>query len=426
MTMHCGKSPMCTPKFYASHNFDGYQVHDAQKQRYYWIVLDGYKIGIYSLESAAESYLPNQGKFFLVRCHTITEAVLFWNDWCKQKHTLTCDPVKREKYRLEAVERSHPKPMPSSEDEMPLPGLSVPPRRRVVVLEGPGAQPDCGCPMSPVIFPLDERTAKKLKLKADGTRLLRGNSPGFKQEGPSRTKMASPSVRRRPARVSPSPSPEPKLPLFRDDDDDDDPHRAASSKPSASLTPAPSASIPLSTSVTSASSLSASTASVLSHYIQSELLSESASTAHGQVGRVVGRMSNEKPNPSKRSKFKPSTLAAHQVHERLSKSVALDERLSTKSSGPGQNSSKSGRKSLRGPFYFNPDRQTIYCNLNAGLRRMRDDDELAIVRSAAAMAAVVQAGGVLARREEVVDVLDDSDEEVREEEVAKALDMDML
>ncbi|KAJ7900699.1 hypothetical protein B0H14DRAFT_3123787 [Mycena olivaceomarginata] len=67
MTMHCARSAICTPKFYASSNFDGYQVHDAQKQRYYWIVLDGYKIGIYSLESAAQVYLPAEGKFIIER-----------------------------------------------------------------------------------------------------------------------------------------------------------------------------------------------------------------------------------------------------------------------------------------------------------------------------------------------------------------------
>ncbi|KAJ6487577.1 hypothetical protein C8R45DRAFT_1097476 [Mycena sanguinolenta] len=466
------ETPICTPKFYASHNFDGYRTHDIQKQRYYWIVLDGYKIGIYSLRSAAESYLPAEGKFSIIRCETITEAGFCWIDWCKQKHILSCDPVKREQTRLEVAKRRDAKPMPDSEDDAPLPGLSAPPKRRIDVLDGPGPKPDRGHLMNPVIFPLDEKAARKLGLKADGSQLGHGESPGFKQEGPSRIKMASPSLRRRRVRESPSPSSEPKLPLFRDDDDD----LAPVSKPSTSLPPVHNGDTFLSSSVTSASSLSASTTSAASRPIQSRSFLESASTARSPA---LGSNAPRSKAPPKPSKFQPSISALSQVEERRStesagrsihgphpavpsqpQTVSTSRHIPLVAPSRAQTASRSRRAPpastsrrapLTGPFFFNPDKQTIYCDLcisycsrlfvpaltlnfvngDAALDRMRRKDELVVVHTAGAMLAVIQAGGVLSRKkikeEDIVEISDESEEEMKrevkeEDEVVELLD----
>ncbi|KAJ6474314.1 hypothetical protein C8R45DRAFT_1103287 [Mycena sanguinolenta] len=412
MTMRCAKSLVCTPKFYASHNFDTYQVHDTQKQRYYWIVLDGLQSGIYSLQSAAESFLPTEGTFVIVRVPTIADASFFWRDWCKKKHVLSCDPVKCENMRLQVAGHRRAPSVPDSDNEAPLPGLSARSKRRVDVLDGPAPDPDRGHPpMAPVVFPLDEKTARKLQLKTDGTRLEHGQSLGFKQQGSSRIKLSTPSRRHRNVSQERL-STEPKLPLFVDDSDDDQ---------------LPSRPVPaMSASVTSVSSLSASTAShpAVSHAAascpaQSLPVFESVLTACSPAG---GATSNAKS----KGKFKPAFGASRQMEERLTSKASSRSVRGQRATLPSSAKSPStaGQSPLNGPFYFNPEQKMIYCNLDTALGWIQDPihERLTVVDAVRDLEHAIKSGGVLTRRgrvkTEAVKV------EVKEEEIVEILDSD--
>ncbi|KAF7366583.1 hypothetical protein MSAN_00915800 [Mycena sanguinolenta] len=459
MTMHYGRSPICTPKFYASNNFETYHTHDTQERRYYWIVLDGYQIGIYSLESAARKFLPPEGKFNIVRCHTIAEASLFWRNWCKQRHILTCDPVKREQHRLELAKRQHGKSVPDSGDEPPLPGVSALPARSVDILDGPGPGPDRRTPMTPIVFPLDEKIARKLQLKADGSRLERGQSPGFKQEGPSRIKLTTPGRRRRVPEASLSP--EPKLPLFVDDDENDQPSPSPNTSMQAQLSPTlvSSSTASMSVSITSASSLSASTTSAASYPAFSQSIFESVSTAHSAAARPsVAHSPTARSSAAHFSAARSSAACAPAAHSpaahaplarspvdgatsdakckskfkpALAASRQIDEQFGAKSASRGvggsspavqslpQTAFTSGKSPLRGPFYFNPHRKTIYCRLDTALGRMRDHHELGVMETARELEEAIKAGGLLtkgkvkaeAREPEIIEI-SDSDVEI--------------
>ena len=73
--MHCAPGP-CTVKFYASTNFDGFQVHDTQPKRFYYLVREGMNAAIYSVQCV---FLPFECSSLLmivfsgqqqrVRCH---------------------------------------------------------------------------------------------------------------------------------------------------------------------------------------------------------------------------------------------------------------------------------------------------------------------------------------------------------------------
>ncbi|KAJ6451556.1 hypothetical protein C8R45DRAFT_1113426 [Mycena sanguinolenta] len=344
----------------------------------------------------------------------------YWVDWCKENHVFTCDPVKREiTCQKMAKERAMLRPsdaVPHLEDELAPDDL--PPVRIVDVVLGPSLDPTHHRPMCPAIFPLDEKAANRFQLKADGTRMAPGQSPGFKQEGSSRTKHSSTS-KYRCGSTEQSPSPEPKVPLFVDGDDDHNSqsaHLTASTKSptfSASSTLVPSTPSSLSNSITSVSSLSASTSSAASHAAQLRPVHESASTAHFTKQTLVGSAS-----PSK-AKFKPAIAASCQVNERIvAKSTTGPQSTLGAHSSATSSASTSAQLPLRGPFYFNPQKQTIYCDLRTGLGKMCRGDELAMVKTARAMAAVINAGGVL-RKEEVEDIIvsDDSDvQEVKQEE----------
>ncbi|KAJ6447705.1 hypothetical protein C8R45DRAFT_1115757 [Mycena sanguinolenta] len=159
MTMHCAPPKNCTPKLFASHNFESYQVHDSKSQRFYWIVLDGLKPGIYSLQSAAEAQLPLEGDFKLIRCQSISEAVHYSRDWCNGNHVFTCDPAEHESARQKSVKertKCSPDVVSDSDDELVF---LTPPTRTITVIPGPGPDPERRRPMCPAIFPLDEKAA---------------------------------------------------------------------------------------------------------------------------------------------------------------------------------------------------------------------------------------------------------------------------
>ncbi|KAJ6459297.1 hypothetical protein C8R45DRAFT_1221436 [Mycena sanguinolenta] len=416
MTMHCALPSVCTPKLFASQNFESYLIHDEKKQRFYWIVLDGYYPGIYTLESAARDRLPPQGRFIIIRCQAIAEAVYCWRDSCKDKHAFTCDPAERELARQkmadEIAKLGSDEMVPDSEDEALFPGVLTPARRFIDIISGPGPDPERCRPMCPAIFPLDERTANRFCIKVDGTRMAPGESPGFGQEGSSR--RISPSKCR--MNVERSPSHEPKVPLFVDDEEDDhSPHLPESATSRASPTAVASAPS-LSVSITSASSLSASSTSVASHVPQSRPALESASTARSTKQILVGSQTALAP----KGKFKPVFAASHEVNERLA-----GKSTSSPNTAPVASTSRVttlARAPLNGPFYFNHETQIIYCDLDTALPEMVKGDRLAVIKTAKAMSRAIKMGGVLAAKRvtqevkqedaEIIEVADDSDMEM--------------
>ncbi|KAJ6489099.1 hypothetical protein C8R45DRAFT_929790 [Mycena sanguinolenta] len=375
MTMHCAQPSVCTPKLFASHNFESYSIHDEKKQRFYWVVLDGYYPGIYTLESAARDRLSLKGRFGIVCCQAIAEAVYSWHDACKDKHAFTCDPaegeIARQKMAEEVAKLGSSEMVPDSDDE------TLTPTTRFI----------------DIMF----------RLKADGTRMAVCESPGFRQEGSSR--RISPSKRR--VNVERSPSHESQVPLFVDDDEEDDhsPRPPESATSHASPTAVASTSS-LSVSVTSASSLSSSSStSTASHAPQLWPVLESASTACSTKQTLVGSQTALSP----KGKFKPSIAASRAVNERsLGTSTS---RVSTLTQTP-----------LNGPFYFNHETQIIYCDLDTALPEMVTGDRLAVINTARSMSRAIKMGGVLATKQvkqevkqednEIIEVSDDSNMEM--------------
>ncbi|KAJ6450263.1 hypothetical protein C8R45DRAFT_946870 [Mycena sanguinolenta] len=406
MTMHCAPPSVCTPKLFASHNFESYSIHDEKKQRFYWVVLDGYYPGIYTLESAARDRLPLKGRFGIVRCQAIAEAVYSWRDACKDKHAFTCDPAEREiarqKMAEEVAKLGSSEMVPDSDDE-----TLTPTTRFIDIMSGPGPDPERHHPMCPTIFPLDEKTANRFRLKADGTRMAVCESPGFRQEGSSR--RISPSKRR--VTVERSPSHESK------DEEDDHSPRPPESATSHALPTAVASASSLSASVTSASLLSTSSStSTASHTPQSRPVLESASTARSTKQTLVGSRTALSP----KGKFKPSIAASHAVNEGLA-----GKSTSSPKTAPAASTSRVGtltQTPLNGPFYFNHETQIIYCDLDTALPEMVKGDRLAVINTARSMSRAIKMGGVLATKRvkqevkqednEITEVSDDSDVEM--------------
>ncbi|KAF7367042.1 hypothetical protein MSAN_00963400 [Mycena sanguinolenta] len=117
----------CTVKFYASLNFEGFKVHDARPKRFYYLVREGPNAAVYSVESAAVSAAP-PGKYIILRCRTITEAVHHWKEWCRSKHGVDhgglWDAKKIAPFLGYADDDSNP--LSESEDEAPIVNSSSP------------------------------------------------------------------------------------------------------------------------------------------------------------------------------------------------------------------------------------------------------------------------------------------------------------
>ncbi|KAJ6481167.1 hypothetical protein C8R45DRAFT_933064 [Mycena sanguinolenta] len=310
----------------ASHNFESYQVHDSKSQRFYWIVLDGLKPGIYSLHSfgASQSVKP---------CITLATGA---TGTTSSPATLpnTSQPVRR-------ASRSEPSAalmfVSDSDDELVF---LTPPTRTITVIPGPGPDPERRRPMCPAIFPLDEKAARQLHLKVDGTRMGPGESSGLNPATSSR--RFSPSKRRRVPKQG-SASPEPKVALFREDDDNSD----NSARPIGTSAPG-------------------------SYATQSRPVLESASTARStkqDCGSSGGPLHVDSQGPKG---FKPAVAASH-------KAAAGPSAAGLKSM------SISAQAPLDGPFFFNPRTSTIYRKLLPGLRGMEGEDELKWIKTARAM-----------------------------------------
>ncbi|KAJ6493119.1 hypothetical protein C8R45DRAFT_1095636 [Mycena sanguinolenta] len=361
-----------------SHNFESYQVHDSKSQRFYWIVLNGLKPGIYSLPSAAEAQLPLEGNFKLIWCQSIGEVVHYSRNWCNGNHIFTCDPAEHESARQKSIKertKRGPDVVSDSDDELVF---LTPLTRTITIIPGPGPDPEWRRPMCLVIFPLDEKAAQQLHLKADGTCMGPGESSGLNPATSSR--RFSPSKRRCVPKQG-SASPEPKVALFREDDDNSD----NSARPIGSVNSTPSPTVVaiaaslLLASVTSASSLSfSSTSAPSSCATQSRPVLESASTARSTKQTAVGSGGPSTSTPkAPKGKFKPAVAASHEVAARLRAQAPPD-----------------------GPFFFNPQMSTIYRKLLPGLCGMEGKDELKWIKTARAMQRVIAAGGVLVKEEE--------------------------
>ncbi|KAF8218372.1 hypothetical protein K438DRAFT_1953200 [Mycena galopus ATCC 62051] len=223
----------CTPHFYVSDNFDSFKSHDQGPQHFYFVAQDGEKAGIYSLKSAAESHLPAQGKFEIMQCKTIYEALHQWSLTCSESHSLTCNLTK-----LAAQA-----PVPDSEDEHLEPTASPrrPNRRFVtIVAAGDHCHEDCGHHRRyhPLLEPVDNKASRRLYnspsivkkgggfkfASIDSTLVKRGASSAVKRK-PRSIKREATSVKhgtsttpkRRRVKHADSPDTSYTLPLYRDD-----------------------------------------------------------------------------------------------------------------------------------------------------------------------------------------------------------------
>ncbi|KAJ6493107.1 hypothetical protein C8R45DRAFT_927895 [Mycena sanguinolenta] len=381
-------------------NFESYSIHDEKRQHFYWVVLDGYYSGIYTLESMARDRLPLKGRFGIVRCQAIAEAVYSWRDTCKDKHAFTCDPAELEitcqKMAEEVAKLGGSEMVPDSDNETLTPTTHF-----IDIMSGPGPDPEQCRPMCPAIFPLDETTASRFRLKADSTRMAVCESPGFRQEGSSR--RISPSNRR--VNVERSPSHERKVPLFIDDDEKDDqspcPPESATSH---ALPTAVASASSLSASVTSASSLSACFTSTALHAPQSWPVLESASTAHSTKQMLVGSQTALGP----KDKFKPLIAVSRTVNEHLAgKSTSSPKTALTASTSHVGTLTQTP---LNGPIYFNHETQIIYCDLDTALQEMVKGDRLAVINTARSMARAIKVGGVLATKQVKQEVKQENNE----------------
>ncbi|KAF8198231.1 hypothetical protein K438DRAFT_1966974 [Mycena galopus ATCC 62051] len=219
---------LCSPRFYASYNFESYDIHDDRKGRFYFIVLVGINAAIYSLKSAAEDALPPRGNLDLIRCCTIRETTLQWRKWCRDNHDHTCNLAELANDIDPPTAVASDDIVPDSEEEL-LPNVPLHNRRYISVIDLP-LPSETRNQLRPVIFPIDAATARKLNLTFDGTPLplpraasASANRAAVKHEtSVKREPTATPSSKRRraPRRVSPhspKPPPSPKLPLWADE-----------------------------------------------------------------------------------------------------------------------------------------------------------------------------------------------------------------
>ncbi|KAF8130918.1 hypothetical protein K438DRAFT_1788540, partial [Mycena galopus ATCC 62051] len=64
---------------------------ESRPKKFYFIVFSGKNSAIYSLESAAVKTLPGIGKYEVLRCNTISQAVLEWERLCTAYHGGSCN-----------------------------------------------------------------------------------------------------------------------------------------------------------------------------------------------------------------------------------------------------------------------------------------------------------------------------------------------
>ncbi|KAF8152713.1 hypothetical protein K438DRAFT_2026848 [Mycena galopus ATCC 62051] len=158
--------PPCAPRFFASSNWSSYKHHDGRPQKYYFITFSGINAGIYSLQSAAEKALPPIGKYDILRCDSIADAVLHWEQLCSARHSI-CNLSQRVKLdnaaALLALE-NHRKNRLHSDEEGDSDEINAPLESRARILTVvtsdaplPNRRPPC-----PPVSPADSAAARKL------------------------------------------------------------------------------------------------------------------------------------------------------------------------------------------------------------------------------------------------------------------------
>ncbi|KAF8156501.1 hypothetical protein K438DRAFT_1861933 [Mycena galopus ATCC 62051] len=159
--------PPCAPSFFASSNWSSYKHHDGQPQKYYFIVFSGINAGIYSLQSAAEKALPSIGKYDILRCDSIADAVLHWERLCSARHSI-CDLSQCVKLDnaagLLALENHWKYQLHSDEEAGDSDKVNVPlesPARILTVVTSDAPLPNRRPPCPPV-SPVDSAAARKL------------------------------------------------------------------------------------------------------------------------------------------------------------------------------------------------------------------------------------------------------------------------
>ncbi|KAJ6479842.1 hypothetical protein C8R45DRAFT_933631 [Mycena sanguinolenta] len=169
----------CEPKFYASENFEGFDIHDQRSQRFYYVVRSGIHAGIYTLQRAAENSLLPVGQYDILRCHTIQEAVEFWRIWCYKDHRIICDLQLLAK--ITGVPIAAPSVVGSdSEEELTFP--KKPAAKCIATLvfsdnlcntkQGQGASR-----RPTAIYPTDDKAGKKLRINADAVAKAEPSEP---------------------------------------------------------------------------------------------------------------------------------------------------------------------------------------------------------------------------------------------------------
>ncbi|KAF8145820.1 hypothetical protein K438DRAFT_2097056 [Mycena galopus ATCC 62051] len=177
-----------------------------------------------SFRSAAESHLPEQGKFEITRCSTIYEALHQWALHCFNSHSPTCDLAK-----LAAQEDRKYSPVPDSEEEPLAPSTSPRrPNRCFVKIVDAGIHCHEGCSSHrryhPLLGPVDNKAARRLRNSPSVVKKGRGFE--FSSIGSSLVQRGSSSVKcttsvapkRRKVKREESPPEAPyTIPLYRDD-----------------------------------------------------------------------------------------------------------------------------------------------------------------------------------------------------------------
>ncbi|KAJ7841207.1 hypothetical protein B0H14DRAFT_2587049 [Mycena olivaceomarginata] len=392
-----GRRGPCSPRFYASYNFESYDIHDNRSGRFYFIALVGVNAAIYSLKSAAEDALPPRGKFTLIRCRTIREAVLQWCKWCTDNHSRTCSLAElANDIDLPSAVVGNGNIVPDSEEEL-LADVPLHKRRYVSVIDLP-LPSETHHQLRPLIFPIDAATARRLKLTFDGAPLPDATSATGKRKtiakrettakrGTSAKRekqdQSTPSSKRHraPRHVSPSPStsPSPKLPLWADETP---PKRQFSTVWIDDTPPAGGPSLALPESPTRGLSLSAHPPKSLTKPVTAVASTMPTSRTRTTSGRSAYNPTNSSTAISSTANSSPANTSRAQ-RLLLGSLVVGDRRWGERINSPG---AKHPVKFRRPPqvsnvrFFYNETKK-IYLSVTRAIAGMAADDELSVMTS---------------------------------------------
>ncbi|KAJ7330275.1 hypothetical protein DFH08DRAFT_966844 [Mycena albidolilacea] len=415
----------CSPRFYASYNFESYDIHDNRSGRFYFIALVGVNAAIYSLKSAAEDALPPRGKFTLIRCRTIRESVLQWCKWCTDNHSRTCSLAElANDIDLPSAVVGNGNIVPDSEEEL-LADVPLHKRRYVSVIRLAAALRNTPPTPSPHFShrcchgeEAEVDTIAKRKTTAKrGTSAKRENKTSVKHGEPTAT--PSSTRHRAPRHVSPSPStsPSPKLPLWADETP---PRRQLSTVWIDDTPPAGGPSLALPESPTRGLSLSAHPPKSLTKPVTAVASTMPTSRTHTTSGRSAYNPTNSSTAISSNANSSPANTSRAQVPP-MSPSITSASSLSASTPSPiscsrhvgmqpaflpaasasrvvgggeiggGESASTAWRQApskipapsagIERPFFYNETKKKIYLSVTRAIAGMAADDELSVMMS---------------------------------------------